>query len=151
MPGSGERRGTGGTSGTGGAAGMKLPPRAGGAGSMGLAKGSEWAMVAKDCSPEWGSGGAGSPGTVVMPWATCETNHAGRYPSMGRPGLTASHQSSSGQASARAPKRTRREEPALSLRHAARAVSEVKARMWVRSSVVQVAQVSAPPSPVGSS
>ena len=41
------------------------------------------------------------PGRRGSPAASCATNHGGRYPSIGRPGLTASHHSGLGQFSAR--------------------------------------------------
>ncbi len=40
------------------------------------------------------------PGTLLSPRTSCWTNQAGRYPSIGRPGLTASHHCGSGQSPA---------------------------------------------------
>ena len=51
----------------------------------------------------------GSRRSPRLSWAT---NHAGRYPSIGRPGLTASHHSRLGQVSASSAYATRRAEPA---------------------------------------
>jgi hypothetical protein len=69
-------------------------------------------------------------------------NHAGRYASIGRPGLMASHQSWLGQSAASVANGTDRYEPAGSFRHRRSAVGEVKASTWVRFPVVHVPQPS---------
>ncbi|TWH67901.1 hypothetical protein JD77_02886 [Micromonospora olivasterospora] len=78
------------------------------------------------------------PGSRTSPRDSWETNQAGRYPSIGRPGFTASHHSWFGQSAARSAYALRRLAAELSPRQARRAADEVNAKTWVRPPVVQV-------------